>query len=87
MNESDVGMIPREFVNNTFTFGKGTISKLSKLKKVAEDFDDESDGFEDEQRIEESPSVTLKNSIEGDNSMMAIKDKQGGHMNLDNSTT
>jgi len=74
MNESEIEMVPREFVNNVFTFGKGTINKLSKLKKVAEDFDDESDNLEDDQRMEESPSVTLKNSIEGENSMMAIRD-------------
>lgn len=86
MNYSEIEMIPREFVNNTFTFGKGTINKLSKLKKVQDDFDDESDNFDDDQRLEESPSMTLKNSIEGDNSMMAMKDKFA-KTNIDHSTT
>ena len=31
MNECNIISIPREFINNTFTFGKGTINKLSKI--------------------------------------------------------
>jgi len=48
MNAIDIDMIPREFVCNTFTFGKGTINKLSKLKKGLDDFDDESDNLDDD---------------------------------------
>ena len=40
--------------------------------------------MEDDQRIEESPSITLKNSLEGENSFMAAKDRQ---VTLDNTAT
>lgn len=68
MNESHIEKIPREFIDNSFTFGKGTINKLSKLNRSLKDFEEEeSDNPEDDPRIEQSPSVTLKNSFDGEN--------------------
>lgn len=82
MNKSHIISVPREFVNNTFTFGKGTINKLSKFNNVNINHVDEeaSDNNKDNDGVENaghsrSPSNTVRNSFEGDNMMMGSNNR------------
>lgn len=70
MNECNIVSIPREFINNTFTFGKGTINKLSKFSHAALDFDEgvsvQIQGHMEDRINLDSPTNTVKNSFCGD---------------------
>jgi len=75
MHQSEIKLVPREFVNNVFSLGKGTINRIGKTGGAHAEDIVISDQDQEEDVNERAPSINMSRTNTHRNSSYDARDK------------